>query len=103
MFDDWVTWYHFKKPLGETYQSLSTILSVTMKSQKHPEDPDLFLLAEIKMHYLCPQNYTRPEVKTDKKTEGLGNMSVIFMPSLKYLTLTLYQDLVLYYACCFLV
>lgn len=102
MFDDWVTWYHFKKPLGEIYQNLSTILSVNMKSQKHPEAPDLSLLAEIKMHYLCPYNYTRPEVKTDKKTEGLGNMSVIFMPSLKDLTLTLYPRFSSLYLCCFL-
>lgn len=84
MFDDRVTWYNFRKPPREIYQNLSMILSVNMKNQKHPEDLDLFLLAEIKTHYLCPYNYTRPEVKMDKETEGLGNMSVVFMPSLKY-------------------
>lgn len=63
---------------------------MNMKSQKHPEDADLYLLAEIKMHYHCPYNYTSPKVKMNKKTEGLGNMSVIFMPSLKYFTLNLH-------------
>lgn len=66
------------------------ILSLNTKSQMHLRNLTFFLLAEMRMHYLCLQNYTRTEVKMGKKTEGLGNIPVIFMTRLKHFTLSLY-------------